>query len=106
MVPGGQQIYALPSGLVGFTQPHSAFQPMGSLPCPFAHYQEEGVPYGRLKANVFGARELVACPTREDGWQMYLSVSQQSAPTGDPNDCIIFEALTLESSHIAAWEYT
>jgi hypothetical protein len=79
---------------------------MGSLPCPFAHYREEGVLYGRLKANVFGAQELVACPTREGGWQMYLSVAQQTSPSGDADDCIIFEAFTLESSRIAAWEYT
>ncbi|KAH0550886.1 hypothetical protein GP486_007750 [Trichoglossum hirsutum] len=54
-VPGGQMVYVDPAGVVGFTQAHSAFMPVGSTTGGFAYCSKS-------RTLVFKGMGFLACP--------------------------------------------
>jgi len=94
MVPGGQQIYVAPDGTLSYTQPHSAYVPIGSV--------RDG--WSRTESEQFGTLNykdgLVACPTNEEG-QGYQVFSGAFSKDG----CLGFNALTVNGTAPGAWQY-
>ncbi|GKZ35116.1 hypothetical protein AbraIFM66950_005666 [Aspergillus brasiliensis] len=75
-VPGGQQIFILPSGALSFTSPHSSYMPLGSSTGPFSY--TPGTPYGSW--NYTGSPGgFIACPVRP-GASNSSSVGHSSTP--------------------------
>lgn len=113
LVPGGQEIFALPNGEIGYTKAHSGFRPLGSSTCPF-QYTADGAPnwegFGHLSANAtsaFGAHGLQACPNNDGRYQVLLDISNSSLPSGNRTGCLAFVALAVDYTQgYAAWQYT
>jgi hypothetical protein len=109
-VPGGQQQYLEPGGRIGYTQAHSAYMPLGSIPGGFNYYKCPNEQYGHITTTVFGATGLMACPDTSSGTQQYVvfaSIPNAVVPSGNVQDCIGFSALTsdYDGSLPAAWQY-
>jgi hypothetical protein len=113
IVPGGQYIYALPNGEIGYTKPHSGFAPLDSIVCPFNYTTDgaanwEGV--GHLSADAtraFGAHGLQACPSDDGRYQVLLDFSNSTGSNVNRTGCLPFVALAVDYTQgVAAWEYT
>ncbi|KAJ9403593.1 hypothetical protein DTO045G8_8680 [Paecilomyces variotii] len=107
-VPGGQLIYAAPSGELGFSQAHSANIPAGAATGPF-EYEHDGA-IAKWSFSGLGANGFVACPIGEGSstqWQVYANVPNLQAPNGNPNSCLGFDTIaeTWTGTGTAAWEY-
>ncbi|CAE6999900.1 hypothetical protein CFE70_000892 [Pyrenophora teres f. teres 0-1] len=100
VVPGGQQIYVQKDGLLGYTQPHSAAIPDGASQVGWSREAPTG-------KNAFGYLHheggLFGCPAGEGfGYRVYAQVPD--VKFGE--DCLGFDALTVEVSAAGAWQYT
>ncbi|KAK3670680.1 hypothetical protein LTR78_009372 [Recurvomyces mirabilis] len=94
-VPGGQQVYADPqTGALKYTIPHSAAMSEGAAVVGWS--VEYGGTLGRLRF----AFELLAC---QDGniWPVYAVIPNATLPDG----CLSFDALTVNQTEPAAWEF-
>jgi hypothetical protein len=104
-VPGGQQVYVMTTGELGFTQAHSASVPEGADLSSF-NYDPNAVQsanLGRLSTTAFGAAGFMACQNTEQQWQVFAAI-----PGKDATNCLGFDALTVvrSTSEPAAWQYT
>ncbi|OOF91230.1 hypothetical protein ASPCADRAFT_134635 [Aspergillus carbonarius ITEM 5010] len=121
-VPGGQQIYILPSGALTFTPPHSAYIPSGSVTGPFTY--TPGTPFGHwnytsgfmacpVRGNTttsssvsvrptptptrpLGTGSVTPSPTPGSGggrWQVYASWRNASVPGGRVDECLGFDPM-------------
>ncbi|KAF2101999.1 hypothetical protein NA57DRAFT_53937 [Rhizodiscina lignyota] len=97
VVPAGQQVYIAPSGILSFSEAHTASFPKGSILtgfslCPGASFGDLSWEYG-----------LVACPTNGTNgpWQIY----GQRADITLPETCLGFDALTYNLTEPGAWQY-
>ncbi|KAK5061323.1 hypothetical protein LTR84_007865 [Exophiala bonariae] len=112
IVPGGQHIFALPNGEIGYTKPHSGFPPLDSIVCPF-QYTTDGTPnwegIGHLSANAtraFGPHGLQACPHNDGRYQVLLDFSNSTGSNVNRTGCLPFVALAVDYTQgVAAWEY-
>ena len=118
-VPGGQQVFAGVNGHLGFTPPHSAAHPAGSILDPFTYDKQDqcNSDHGTISTAAFGATSLMACPTLADTsnpdnqWRMFVDFKGATPPTGQRSDCIGFQALAFDYEDVgsykaAAWSYT
>ncbi|KAF2028762.1 hypothetical protein EK21DRAFT_113618 [Setomelanomma holmii] len=100
-VPGGQQVYIAPDGALSYTQAHSAYIPPGSVVDGFSReYPAAGQQFGYLNFET----GFVACPTANqtaNGWQVF---GQVDGATFGP-ECLGFDALTIATDTISAWQY-
>ena len=95
-VPGGQQVFATPSGQFGYTEAHSATLPPGAVTTGFQF--TSGSP-GSLN---FG-EGFIACPTG-DGVSYQVLVFTGTPPS---DACIGIAIATFPfSGGVAAWQYT
>jgi hypothetical protein len=107
-VPGGQLIYVRKDGSIGFTQAHSAGVPEGAIiGGDFTYSKTEGAQFGSLGTQAFGAKGFMACPTQDQGYQVFASISNATAPEGDLAACLGFNALTIDETDLSrgAWQY-
>jgi hypothetical protein len=106
-VAGGQSIYVRTDGSLGFTQAHSVSIPLGAVQGSFTYTKTEGMAYGTLGTYAFGARGFMACPTACEGFQVFAAIDNATAPLGKLDDCLGFDALTMDSTdpNEAAFEY-
>ncbi|KEF61781.1 uncharacterized protein A1O9_03351 [Exophiala aquamarina CBS 119918] len=111
LVPGGQEIFALPNGELGFTQAHSALLPPGSSTCPFEYVMEHrGDQYAHLfpnATNAFRAKGFRACPTNDGRWQVLLALANVTVPSvTNQTECLPFAAFAVDYENgYAAWQY-
>ncbi|ERF74759.1 hypothetical protein EPUS_04928 [Endocarpon pusillum Z07020] len=108
LVPGGQAIYARSDGSFGFTQAHSARYPAGALIGGYLTYSKtDGAQFGSLGTHAFGATGFMACPTEDQGYQVFAAVGNATAPEGDLAACLGFDALTVDETDLerGAWQY-
>ncbi|KAA8643668.1 hypothetical protein EYZ11_003403 [Aspergillus tanneri] len=104
MVPGGQQVYVNPDGALSFTQAHSAYVPPGSALGPFSY--EPGENFGHYTFTGWGASGFMACPTKDQRWQVFANLQNATVPTGNVEDCLGFSAMAPKAdSGAAAWQY-
>lgn len=107
-VPGGQLIYVLPTGELGFTQGHSAYIPAGAATGPFEYIHDQ--PYDSWYFTGFNSDGFLACPTSDNNgtqWQVFADIPNFQAPNGNTDDCLGFQtiATTYNGDGPAAWEY-
>ena len=102
-VPGGQSVFVLPSGELGFTVPHSGEYPPGAVITGFV--ETPGSSFGVFGFTGLGSTGFVACPTVSNTgpYQVYAQVAGFVAPNS--NDCIGFDALSVPASGPGAFEY-
>ncbi|KAI9781269.1 MAG: hypothetical protein M1839_006061 [Geoglossum umbratile] len=101
-VPGGQLVYVMTTGELGFTQAHSAATPEGADTSSFT-YDPNAISAnrGRLSTTAFGANGFMACNDAQQQWQVFADV-----PSKDATNCLRFDAATnadqllLEHEHI------
>jgi hypothetical protein len=108
LVPGGQLIYVRRDGSLGFTQAHSASYPTGAIIGGHLNFvMSEGAQVGTLGTQAFGAKGFMACPTENQGYQVFAAMSNATAPGGDLAACLGFEALTIDEADPTrgAWQY-
>lgn len=99
-VPGGQLVYLMSTGELGFTQAHSAAIPDGADTSSFT-YDSSGTSsanMGRLGTTAFGANGFMACNGPQ--WQVFANI-----PGNDATNCLGFDAATTEGSFTGAWDY-
>ncbi|KAJ6164992.1 hypothetical protein N7470_003664 [Penicillium chermesinum] len=100
-VPGGQQTYVEASGALAFTQAHSAYIPAGASVGGLRY--EPGKPWSHLTYKDTG---LMACPTEDKRWQVYVAQQNATVPSGKVSDCLGFSAIALTyKGDIPAWQY-
>lgn len=107
-VPGGQAIYVRSDGSFGFTQAHSARYPAGALIGGDLTYSKtDGAQLGSLGTRAFGATGFMACPTEDQGYQVFAAIGNATAPESDLAACLGFDALTVDEtdSERGAWQY-
>ncbi|KIV94188.1 hypothetical protein PV10_01977 [Exophiala mesophila] len=107
-VPGGQQVYVLPSGEILFTGAHANVVPEGAVSSPFVYEYTPGAEYGEVTTYAFGADGFMACPTHGSiAYQVYANVPNAWVPLGDPSACVSVAALAIPYNNgtIAAWQY-
>ncbi|PYI03829.1 hypothetical protein BO78DRAFT_421273 [Aspergillus sclerotiicarbonarius CBS 121057] len=101
-VPGGQEVYVNPSGALSFTVPHSAYIPTGSSTGPFTYTPGKE---GALGSWTFG-KGFMACPDKDNKWQVFASSQNATVPSGNVSDCLGFDAMAVKGNgSVAAWEY-
>ncbi|TKA65076.1 hypothetical protein B0A55_09742 [Friedmanniomyces simplex] len=100
LVPGGQMVYVdSKCGAVKYTQPHSAFIPVGASTDGFSFAQ--GPSFGTLS----WGNGFVACNDTGDGtWSVYAILPNVTLP--DAPRCFGFDAIATNETEPAAWEYT
>jgi hypothetical protein len=109
MVPGGQQIYVRKDGSFGYIQAHSASYPEGAIVGGDLTYTKtEGAQFGDLGTKAFGATGFMACPTANQGYQVFAAITNATAPQGDLSACLGFDALAIDETDLSrgAWQYT
>jgi hypothetical protein len=107
-VPGGQLIYVRKDGSLGYTQAHSAAYPQGAIAGGDLTYSKpEDASYGTLGTRAFGAKGFMACPTTDQGYQVFAAINNVTAPQGDRTACSEFVALTMDETDPSrgAWQY-
>jgi hypothetical protein len=86
---------------------HSIYIPSGAQQGPFSY--EAGEPFGTFSTSAFGATGFMACPdnaTEPARWQVFAAIQNATVPTGDVDDCLGFDAATVEyEGDIPAWQY-
>jgi hypothetical protein len=106
-VPGGQQVYLNPFWNIGYTAPHSAFIPPGSLVTGFGAYKGGG--FVNLNGNGWG---WVACPPTAAGgggndgrWNL---VAKNTTNAKNLGNCyaVNLKIKELPQNTFGAWEYT
>jgi hypothetical protein len=108
MVPGGQLIYIRTDGSLGFTRAHSASYPEGAIVGGDLTYSKvQGAQFGTLGTRAFGAKGFMACPTGNQGYQVFAAITNATAPQGDLAACLGFDALTIDATDTnrGAWQY-
>ncbi|RDK37405.1 hypothetical protein M752DRAFT_287080 [Aspergillus phoenicis ATCC 13157] len=103
-VPGGQQIYILPTGALSFTAPHSSYMPPGSSTGPFSY--TPGTPYGSW--NYTGSPGGPSATPGAGGgrWIVYINWKNATVPGGNVNECLGFGARAWgRNASVGAWEY-
>ncbi|KAK1059672.1 hypothetical protein LTR33_013092 [Friedmanniomyces endolithicus] len=100
LVPGGQVAYVDPKcGAVKYTEPHSAFIPVGATTDGFSFTQ--GSSFGILS----WGEGFIACNDTGDGtWSVYAFMPNVTLP--DASHCLGFDAVATNETKAAAWEYT
>lgn len=107
-VPGGQQIFVRTDGSLGYTQAHSSSYPPGAiLGGELTYSKDEGAAFGYLGTSAFGAKGFMACPTDDQDYQVFASISNATPSKGDLAACLGFSALTSDhtDSSKGAWQY-
>lgn len=112
LVPGGQEIFALPNGELGYTKAHSVLRPARSSTCPFEYTTDQASNwegFGHLSANAtnaFGAHGFQACPTHDGRYQVLLDLSNATVSNVTRTGCLPFVALAVDYTQgYAAWQY-
>ena len=108
LVPGGQVIYVRTDGSLGYTQAHSASVPEGAIVGgDYTYSKSEGAQFGSLGTSAFGAKGLMACPTQDQGYQVFAATGNATASEGDLAACLGFNALTIDAIDLSrgAWQY-
>jgi hypothetical protein len=102
-VPGGQLVYVMTTGELGFSQAHSASIPEGADTSSFTFDPNafSSANMGRLSTTAFGANGFIACNDAQQQWQVFADV-----PGKDATNCLGFDAATIEANFTGAWEYT
>lgn len=107
-VPSSQLIYVRRDGSLGFTRAHSASYPEGAiLGGDLTYSKTEDARFGRLGSRAFDAQGFVACPTKDQGYQVFAANSSATAPGGALASCLGFSALTVDAVDPSrgAWQY-
>lgn len=104
-VPGGQQIYVDAIGALRFTTPHSGYMGKDASTGPFTY--TPGNPIGHYVYKGQGTSGFMACPTKDDKWQVFASLQNATVPMGDVSECLGFSAMAVQGKQngTAAWEY-
>ncbi len=108
LVPGGQAIYIRSDGSLGFTQAHSGRYPAGALVGGYlTYFKTDEARLGSLGTRAFGATGFMACPTEDQGYQVFAAIGNATAPEGDLAACLGFDAFTIDETdpNRAAWQY-
>ena len=108
LVPGGQLIYVRTDGSLGFTQAHSASYPTGAIIGGDLTYSKtDGAQFGTLGTRAFGATGFVACPIKDQGYQVFAAINATEADSPLAG-CLGFNALTIDETDPSrgAWQYT
>ena len=106
LVPGGQQVFVLSSGALGYTSPHSHLIPKGAALRRFtATFGSSPDSLGSFSFAGLGSSGFVACPAANGygPYKVYAQVLNFKAPNS--HACIDFDALTLRASAPGAYEY-
>ncbi len=93
---------------MGFTQAHSGASPQGAIAGGWLTYSKsEGAQFGMLGTRAFGATGFMACPTTDQGYQVFAAITNATAPGGDLSACLGFDALTTDATDTSrgAWQY-
>ncbi|KAF2671555.1 hypothetical protein BT63DRAFT_369266 [Microthyrium microscopicum] len=103
-VPGGQQVYVAPNGLLKYTVPHSGNIPEGSL--------TTGLIVNATTAQLNRYYTFWMCNLPEDSnvWQVWLQYEDEKGSIriggqGDKNACTRFVLISEPVQGIGAWEY-
>ncbi|KKY14317.1 putativebinding protein [Phaeomoniella chlamydospora] len=112
-VPGGQQIYLETTGALRYTVPHSGAIPSDAAANPIIYTASEqgssSVFTGSISTSSPGSTGLIACPVSgynpAGAYQVYANTDDLAAPSGNNEDCLSFEAVTLAYNGTTAWEY-
>ncbi|KEF62759.1 uncharacterized protein A1O9_00732 [Exophiala aquamarina CBS 119918] len=108
VVPGGQQVYALPNGELQFTSAHSNLIPAGAVSQPFVYVPQPDAQYGTVTTYAFGADGFMACPTQGSiAYQVFINIPNAVVPLGDVTACVPVSplAVTYTQGTAAAWQY-
>ena len=102
-VPGGQSVFVLPNGELGFTEPHSGAYPAGAVTTGFV--ETPGSTYATFGFTGLGATGFVACPTVNNTgpYQVYAQVT--GFIPSNSNDCIGFDTIAYTPTGPGAFEY-
>lgn len=110
-VPGGQQVYVTPAGIISYTEPHSGYIPTGSYISGFTNTTTTSEYLGAQSIINLGASEggIIACsvPSYMEGtgatYQIYALT-----PDFNQANCITLNGLLAhdQGEVLGAWEYT
>ncbi|KAF2724331.1 hypothetical protein K431DRAFT_291832 [Polychaeton citri CBS 116435] len=102
VVPGGQQVYIDPAtGLLGFTQAHSASMPTGAITDGW-NLQENVISGNSGILN--NKHNLLACPCAAEGdgvYKIYASIDGVKFS----DDCLGFNGIAANQTKAGAWQY-
>jgi hypothetical protein len=101
-------MYVRVDGSLGFTKAHSSLYPAGAIIGGDLTYSKTGgAQFGSLGTRAFGARGFIACPTKDQGYQVFAAIANASYPGGSLATCLGFEALAIDDADTSegAWEY-
>jgi hypothetical protein len=107
-VPGGQRIYVSHDLSIGYTSPHSAMQPEGSVDClDVDRDANPGSQSLTLWSTAFGANGFMACPV--DGrWELFAQQWNGPNAYGNSMRCIWMDVTCqyyLDNTNPSAWTY-
>ncbi len=87
---------------------HSAAIPEGAIIGGDLTYSKtEGTQFGHLETQAFDAKGFMACPSIDQGYQVFASIGNATAPEGDLAACFGFRGLTVDITDLnrGAWQY-
>jgi hypothetical protein len=107
-VPGGQRVYVAHDLSIGYTSPHSAVEPEGSIECLDVNRDTDpGAQTLTLWSTAFGANGFMACPV--DGrWELFAQEWNGPNAYGSHMRCIWMDLTCqyyLDQSEASAWTY-
>ena len=107
-VPGGQRVYVAHDLSIGYTSPHSAIEPEGSIECLDVNRDTDpGAQTLTLWSTAFGANGFMACPV--DGrWELFAQEWNGPNAYGSHMRCIWMDLTCqyyLDQSEASAWTY-
>lgn len=109
LVPGGQQVYVLPTGELQFTAAHSNYIPTGAIVNPFQYVYEPNSQFGTVTTYAFGADGFMACPANDGSisYHVFVNIPNAIVPKGDVSACVPVTPLAVPytGSSVAAWQY-
>ena len=95
-------------GSLGFAQAHSPSYPEGAIVGGDLTYSKtEGAAFGSLGTHAFGATGFMACPAKNQGYQMFVAMSNVTALEDNVTACLGFDALTIDEADLSTgrWQY-
>jgi len=95
-VPGGQQVYISPSGILTYTEPHSPALPSDAITDGFSYTAGTSTSPGSL---THGTDNFYACPQGDSSYTIYVTAA------GPNSYCLDIDIATAAFTGTAAWEY-
>jgi hypothetical protein len=111
-VPAGEDVFVARNGALGFSRAHGDWYPDGAIGVPFkTTFNSICNVLGQFSFSGDGSTDWLACPVAEEGpWQVFAAIEgldDGNVPGGCVDECIGFEALTVEyvRTEPAAFQY-